>query len=112
VAEKISPAVHAEYERIHASADFHRLRSAYRRFVLPTTVAFMVWYLAYVLASNWAPDLMGTKVVGNINVALVWGLLQFVTTFGIAWAYASYSAKNMDPIADDLRGQFEREVER
>jgi uncharacterized membrane protein (DUF485 family) len=55
---------------------------------------------------------MGTQVVGNINVALVWGLLQFVTTFGIAWAYASYSAKNMDPIADDLRGQFEREVER
>ena len=33
---------------------------------------------------------MGTKVVGNINVALVFGLLQFVSTFVIAWLYSRY----------------------
>jgi multisubunit Na+/H+ antiporter MnhF subunit len=27
---------------------------------------------------------MDTKVVGIINIALVWGLLQFVSTFTIA----------------------------
>ena len=31
--------------------------------------------------SNWATGFMSTQVVGNINVALVFGLLQFVTTF-------------------------------
>ena len=34
-------------------------------------------------------DFMSTKVVGNINVALVFGLLQFVTTFLLAWLYAA-----------------------
>lgn len=110
MAEKVSPEVHAAYERIHDSADFATLRKAYARFVIPATIAFMLWYIAYVLASNWAPGLMGTYLFGNINVALVWGLLQFVTTFAIAWAYAKYSAKNLDPVASKLLGEFEAEV--
>jgi uncharacterized membrane protein (DUF485 family) len=72
----------------------------------------MVWYLLYVFASNWAPDFMAIKVVGNINIALVFGLLQFVTTFGIAIWYARFAARRMDPIADRLREQYEREIER
>ena len=38
--------------------------------------------------SSWADDFMDTKLVGNINVALVFGLLQFVSTFVIAWLYS------------------------
>ena len=110
--EKVTPEAHAAYQRIHAAPEFARLQGSYLRFVVPTTVAFMSWYLLYVVCSNWAPGLMGTKVVGTINVALLFGLLQFVTTFAIAWLYARYSARAMDPIADALREDFEREVER
>ncbi len=110
MAEKVSPEVHAAYQRIHASDDFARLRKAYLAFVFPATVAFMIWYLTYVLASNWAPGFMGTYLFGNINIALVFGVLQFVTTFGIAWAYARYSARRMDPIASSLLEDFEHEV--
>lgn len=112
MAEKITPEVHAAYERIHASAEFAELRSKYLRFVVPMTVGFMVWYLLYVVCSNWAPGLMGTKVFGNINIALLFGLLQFATTFGIAWWYARYSAREMDPIAASLLDGYEKEVER
>lgn len=110
VAEKVSPEVQAEYQRLHATAEFRALQSAYRRFVVPTTIAFMVWYLTYVLCSNYAGDFMDQQVFGNINVALLFGLLQFVTTFAIAYAYARYSLAKMDPISDELRAQFEREV--
>ena len=41
----------------------------------------MVWYITYIICNNWARDFMDTQVVGNINVALVFGLLQFVSTF-------------------------------
>jgi uncharacterized membrane protein (DUF485 family) len=112
VAEPITSEQHEEYQRIHRTDDFAELKSSYLRFVVPMTVAFMVWYLLYVLASNWAPDFMGTKVVGNINIALVFGLLQFVTTFGIAIWYARFAARRMDPIADRLRDQYEKEIER
>ena len=33
---------------------------------------------------------MNTQVVGNVNVALVFGLLQFATTFGLAFLYGRY----------------------
>ena len=97
------------YDSLHASDDFAALRKAYRSFVIPATVAFLAWYLLYVLMSNYATDFMSTQVVGNINVALVFGLLQFATTFLIAWMYARYSAKNLDPLARDLDARFRAE---
>ncbi len=109
--EKVSPEAQAAYERIHASDDFARLKKAYLGFVAPMTVAFLVWYLLYVLCSSYAGGFMDQQLIGNINVALVFGLLQFVTTFGIAYWYAKYSAAKMDPIADALDEEFEREVQ-
>jgi uncharacterized membrane protein (DUF485 family) len=99
------------YDRLHESADFTELRRRYRGFVFPATVAFLSWYLLYVVLSNWATDFMSTKVVGNVNVALVIGLLQFVTTFLIAWLYARFSAARLDPLATGLEAEFEAESE-
>ncbi|WP_293786349.1 DUF485 domain-containing protein [uncultured Aeromicrobium sp.] len=110
MAEPMSRETQQAYERIHNEPQFAELRRIYRGFVLPMTIAFMVWYLLYVVASNWMPDFMNTQVFGNINVALLFGLLQFVTTFGIAYWYARYSASRMDPLADQLRKDFEQEV--
>lgn len=104
--EKISTAQHEAYERIHASAEFQELRKRYLGFAFPMTVAFMAWYLLYVIASNWAGGLMDTKVIGNINVALVFGLLQFASTFLIAWLYARHANRNLDPMAEQLRNEY------
>lgn len=110
--EKISAEAEAAYQRIHASDDFAQLKKTFLGFVAPVTVGFMVWYLLYVLMSNYAPGFMGHVLFGNINVALVFGLLQFVTTFGIAIWYARFAAAHMDPIADRLREEYEQEIER
>jgi uncharacterized membrane protein (DUF485 family) len=95
------------YEAIASSPEFGALRSTLRRFVFPMTVAFFLWYLLYVVLSAYARDFMGTKVVGNINVALVFGLLQFVTTFVIAWLYARFASRKLDPLADQIRHEIE-----
>ncbi|POM23065.1 hypothetical protein BTM25_52710 [Actinomadura rubteroloni] len=89
----------AAFLSLAESPEFARLRSAFRRFVLPMTVAFLVWYLLYVVLSAYARGFMGTKVVGNINVALVFGLLQFVSTFLIAWSYERYARRRLEPLA-------------
>ncbi len=91
------------YERIQAGEQFQELRRRYRSWAFPMTVAFQVWYLLYVVLSGFARDFMGTKLFGNINVALVFGVLQFVSTFLIAWAYSRHAAAKLDPIADELR---------
>ncbi|HEX6150983.1 DUF485 domain-containing protein [Nocardioides sp.] len=97
---------HPVYAELHASPEFHELRSKFRRFVIPATIAFMVWYLLYVVMSNWAHDFMSTKVIGNINIALIFGLLQFASTFLIAWMYGRYMNKHTDPLARELDRRY------
>src|ERR687893_3021931 len=103
---------HEVYERIASESDFAELRGRYRRFAFPATVAFMVWYITYVICNNWARDFMDTQVIGNVNIAVVFGLLQFASTFIIAYLYSRYSTKNLDPLADKLRDEFESEISR
>ena len=102
----------AVYDDLHQSDDFRDLRSRYRRFAIPWTIAFLGWYMLYVVCSNWATDFMSADIVGNINVALVFGLLQFLSTFLIAYLYARYSTKRLDPVATKLRDEFEAEIGR
>ncbi|NBM14786.1 DUF485 domain-containing protein [Streptomyces sp. GC420] len=89
------------------SPEFADLRRTYRSFAFPLTVAFSLWYLLYVLMSNYAGDIMGTKLFGNINVAMVFGLAQFATTFLIAWLYSDHAAKKLDPKSEAIKNRLE-----
>jgi uncharacterized membrane protein (DUF485 family) len=95
------------YGRIRQSPEFAELRHRFRRFVFPLTAAFLAWYLLYVVSSGWARDFLGTKVLGHINIALLFGLLQFVSTFAIAYAYARYAERRLDPLAESIAKQEE-----
>ena len=97
------------YDDLHATPEFTRLRAAYRNFVFPATVAFLSWYLLYVVMCSWATDFMATEIADNINVALVFGLLQFLTTFLIAWGYARYMGRRVDPLARGLEERYNAE---
>jgi uncharacterized membrane protein (DUF485 family) len=98
---------HETYLAISEQQDFLELRRRYGRFAFPATAAFMTWYITYVVCNNWARDFMNTQVVGNINVALVFGLLQFVSTFLIAWLYSRHAEKALDPLSTKIREEFE-----
>ena len=100
------------YEEVQKEDEFQGLKRALRRFIFPATVGFLAWYLLYVLLSAYARGFMGTKLLGNINVAYVFGILQFVSTFVIAYVYAKYAAKNLDPTADRIRERLEAETHR
>ncbi|MFD7923195.1 DUF485 domain-containing protein [Streptomyces sp. NPDC059740] len=95
------------FVRTQNSPEFAELRSAHRSFAFPLTVAFVLWYLAYVLLSNYAGPFMATKLFGNVNVALVLGLAQFLTTFLIAWWYSHHAATRLDPRAREIRSRLE-----
>ena len=102
---------HPVYVELQQSSEFAELRRKFRGFVFPATVAFMTWYLLYVVMSNWATDFMSTKVVGNINIALVFGILQFVSTFLIAWLYGRYMYDKVDPIARELNDRYNARID-
>jgi uncharacterized membrane protein (DUF485 family) len=100
----------AEFLRLQATEEFQGLKRALRRFIFPATAGFLAWYLLYVLMSAYARDFMGIQLFGNINIAYVFGLLQFVSTFLIAYVYARYADQHLDPTADRLRAEIEGAV--
>ena len=101
-----------KYLEVQRSAEFASLRRKLRNFVFPMTIAFFLWYALYVLLSAYARDFMSVKLIGNINVAIVFGLLQFVSTFVIAWVYSRYADRRIDPTAERLRARVEGATER
>lgn len=105
-----SPEDGLNYTEVQQSAEFAELRRAHRSFAFPLTIAFILWYLLYVLLSNYAGGFMGTKIVGNINVAFVFGLAQFLTTFLIAWWYSGHAATKLDPKALAIKTRLEGEM--
>lgn len=96
-----------EYARAQASPEFQELRRRVRTFAFPMTAAFLLWYLTYVLLSTYAVEFMSTPVFGHVNVGLLFGLAQFVTTFGITFLYVRHANRRLDPSADKIRGQLE-----
>lgn len=106
--DRTAPPSAAVYQQVQDDPAFVELRARYRRFAFPMTVAFLAWYLAYVLMSNYARDLMGSELLGEINVALVFGLLQFASTFVIAWLYSRHADRVLDPLAQRIREDVER----
>ncbi len=90
------------YLEVADSPEFAALRQTFRRFVFPMSALFLAWYLLYVLLSNYASGFMSTKVVGNIHLGLIIGLLQFVSTFLITTVYARWADRRFDPAAAEL----------
>lgn len=95
------------YIAVQESEEFGRLRRTFRRFVFPVTALFLAWYFLYVVLSMFAPDFMGIKLWGSINVGLVLGLGQFVSTFAITIVYVRWAERELDPVADELAASID-----
>jgi uncharacterized membrane protein (DUF485 family) len=96
-----------EYLAVQNSPEFQELRSRLRRFVFPMSAVFLLWYFAYVLLGAFAHDFMAIKVWGDINVGLLIGLGQFVSTFVITAIYVRFANRELDPRAEAIRAKLE-----
>ena len=97
-----------DYIKVQESPEFTELKRRFRRFVFPVSVAFFVWFIGYVLLAAYAHDFMATPVFGNVNLGIVLGLGQFVSTFAITRSYVWYANHKLDPISASIREDLER----
>ena len=100
----------AAYVAMHSDPRFLELKRRLYVFIFPVSIAFMAWYLLYVLMSAFGRDFMGVVLFGSVNVALVFGILQFVSTFGIAVMYTLYARRKLDASATELREELQNGV--
>ena len=98
---------YSDFSAVQKAEKFQTLRSTHRKFAFPMTAIFLVWYLGFVVVAAFFPEFMAIQVLGNINLGIVLGLAQFVTTFIITGIYVVYANRKIDPIATDLRETME-----
>jgi len=91
------------WEVLAASPEFRRLISAKRNFIIPAVIFFLVYYFALPLGNGLAPSLMNTKVIGNINLAYLFALSEFVMAWILAAVYIRRANRVFDPLADAVR---------
>lgn len=96
--------------RAQQSEEFLEHKRRYRSFAFPMAIFFLVWYFSFILLTTFARDFMSIFVFGYINIALILALLQFVTTFLIAWLYDQYSSRKLDGPGEKLKNQIESEL--
>lgn len=95
------------FRETQGSEEFLALRRKHRSFVLPVTAVCLLWYLSYVLLAGYAPEFMAQPVFGRVNVGILLGLAQVVTTFAVTMAYVSYANRHLDPSATAIRERLE-----
>jgi len=104
----VAPPGGIDYIAVEESPPFQELKRKQRSFIFPMAAFFLVWYFVYVLLAAYAHDFMATPVFGSVNIGLLMGLGQFVTTFVITMWYVSYANKTLDPRATAIREELEK----
>jgi len=95
----------ADWDRLAALADFRALLAAKRRFIVPATLFFIVYYFALPVLVGYAPRLMAAKVFGVINVAYLFALSQFFVAWIVAVLYVR-AASRFDTMARGIVDQY------
>lgn len=83
----------ADWDRVAAADEFKELLRSKRRFIIPATIFFVVYYFALPLLVGYAPGLMGRKVFSVVNLAYLFALSQFFMAWTIAALYVRAAAK-------------------
>jgi len=102
VAEPI-PEPKIDWHKAAASPEFRELVETRRRFVIPATVFFLVWYFGFIVLAGYAPEFMGQKLIGGMTVGYVLALSQFVMTWFLGWLYLRRADRVFDPLAARAR---------
>ena len=92
-----------DFAAIRQTPELARVKSRLARFVWPATGFVLAWYLTYVLLAAYWPSLMSRPVLGSVNLGLLLGLSQFVTTIVIMLLYSRFARRHIDPDVAALR---------
>ena len=94
-----------DWDRIAALDEYKALLAAKRRFIVPATLFFIVFYFALPVLVGYAPELMARKVFGVVNVAYLFALSQFFVAWLLALLYVR-AASRFDAMARDIIDRF------
>ncbi len=84
-------------EAAHASVK--QLIAEKLKYLVPMTIIFVVGYIGLTILAGFAPSLMGTKVIGSLNLGFALIGFNYLLSWILAIAYGRIAAEKFDPLA-------------
>jgi uncharacterized membrane protein (DUF485 family) len=88
-----------DWEAIERSPEFQQLVKRRRSFVLPATIFYLSYYMAFILLCGYAEDFMASSVYEGLTVGYCLALTQFVMVLVLGIMYLRKSDREYDPLA-------------
>jgi uncharacterized membrane protein (DUF485 family) len=88
-----------DWQAIEGSPEFQELVRRRRSFVLPATIFFLAYYMAFILLAGYAEDFMGSSVYEGLTVGYCLALTQFLMVFVLGILYLRKADQVYDPLA-------------
>ena len=88
-----------DWEGIERSPEFQELVRRRRSFVVPATIFFLAYYMAFILLAGYAEDFMGSSVYEGLTVGYTLALTQFLMVFVLGIMYLRRADRQYDPLA-------------
>jgi uncharacterized membrane protein (DUF485 family) len=89
------------WDRVAESREFRDLMATKRIFIVPAFLFFVVYYFLLPILVGYAPHFMSSKVWGNVNLAYLFALSQFLMSWIIAGLYVR-AGDGFDRISKDI----------
>jgi uncharacterized membrane protein (DUF485 family) len=87
----------ASLDAAHVSV--RTLIAAKLRYLVPMTIIFMVGYLGLTILAGFAKGLMGTKIVGSVNLGFILIAFNYASSWVLAIVYERVANNTFDPLA-------------
>jgi len=94
----------SQEKRIAGSKQFKDLLAVKRMFIIPALSFFLLTFVGFVVLVAYAPKLASMRLIGTVNVAYLFALLQFLLGWTIAGLYLMASEK-FDRLTKDILAQ-------
>ena len=84
-------------EAAHASVKL--LIAEKLKYLVPMTIIFMVGYIGLTILAGFARDLLGTKVIGSVNLGFTLIGVNYLLSWVLAIVYGRIANDKFDPLA-------------
>ena len=89
-----------DWQAIEASPEFQELVRKRRSFVLPGTIFYLAWYMAFILLTAYAERFMSERVYEGLTVGYCLALTQFLMVLVLGLMYLKRANNIYDPLAE------------
>jgi len=77
-----------DWTAIENDASFQELVAKKRNFIVPATIVFLVYYFGFLIFVGYFPEAAEVNVIGQINLAYLIAISEFVMAWIIVYLYA------------------------